>query len=274
METKLNKINQNIQDIIKETDIQGMEGLTNSLKHHFKVRGKMLRPLFMITVNEDLNGEFEYIERFATSLELIHNYSLIHDDLPSMDNDDYRRGELTVHKKYGEDNAILSGDYLLTKSFEYLLEVNNNTKTYLKGIYELSKNASNQGMLGGQFLDLNVDYLDSKDNIEKMYLLKTSALFVSSFAIPGIINDLSENDINILRKIGKDFGLLFQIFDDLSDIEEDENTGKITILKYLKDDSLEKEIHSLKNSLHENLEKLNLIKTKEIIDKLYNEKTS
>lgn len=269
MSKYIENINNDIQQIISKTSISGMERLNQSLTHHFNESGKMLRPLIMCLVNEDLKGEFVNIRNFALALELIHNYSLIHDDLPSMDNDDYRRNQLTVHKKFGEDTAILTGDFLLTKAFEVITTGGNYNPNLLKAIGKLAFNANEKGMIGGQFLDLNTEYLNNREKVLTMYSLKTSALFKSSFAIPGIINGLTDDKINILEELGDKFGLYFQIKDDLSDIEEDEKVNKITILKYIDKNEVNKLLEDLKEGIMDKLEMLNLEKTKELIIDLY-----
>lgn len=269
-----NVIDENISQIIAKTNIKGGELLYQGLAHHFSKKGKMLRPLLMMLVNEDLGGNNKTIEKFATSLELIHNYSLIHDDLPAMDNDDYRRGLLTVHKKFSEATAILTGDFLLTKAFEFVSSVNspNIDLNYIKAINELAKNSNEHGMLGGQFKDLNLQYLSSFENLFNMYEGKTSALFKSSFKIPGIVLGKDQGFINKLDETGRLFGLYFQIKDDFDDREEDDLIGKITVFKFLAIDEVENLLDDLYNSLMLNLDKLSLYKTKELIVNLYEKK--
>lgn len=268
IENELEEVYKNIEIIIESTNIEGMEKLYHSLLHHFSVKGKLLRPSIMILVNIDFGGNFANILPFATALELIHNYSLIHDDLPSMDNDDYRRGQLTVHKKFGEDTAILTGDYLLNKAFEIALEKNtfNSFENTILATKVLAKNASNEGMLGGQFMDLNPDFLNNKDNILNMYDKKTSALFKSAFIIPGIIAGLGDDSLYLLGKLGHLFGMYFQIIDDFGDIEQDKEAGKITLLSVIDKDSVLEIIENIKKEIYNSLKILNLKYTKELID--------
>lgn len=269
-----NVIDENISQIIAKTNIKGGELLYQGLAHHFSKRGKMLRPLLMMLVNVDLGGNVKIIEKFATSLELIHNYSLIHDDLPAMDNDDYRRGLLTIHKKFSEATAILTGDFLLTKAFEFVSSVSSHNidLNYIKAINELAKNSNEHGMLGGQFKDLNLQYLSSFENLFSMYEGKTSALFKSSFKIPGILLGKDQDFINKLDEIGRLFGLYFQIKDDFDDREEDDLIGKTTVFKFLAIDEVESLLDDLYDSLILNLDELSLYKTKELIVSLYEKK--
>ncbi len=272
-EIYLDKIHEEIVSIEKDINKNpGVEFLYSSLKYYFSNKGKMLRPGFMITVNEDLGGDFDQIKNFGIALELIHNYSLIHDDLPAMDNDDYRRGQFTIHKKYDEATAILLGDFLLTKAFEYAslpIESIDNGYSILKCINVLSKNANDFGMLGGQIMDMNPKKLSESSNILKMYEYKTSALFQSAFIIPGIINGLDDLNVEKLRKIGKYFGILFQILDDISDREEDEKIGKITILNFLNENEIQDIIQKFKEKINEDINSLKLKKTKEMMEEFY-----
>lgn len=266
----LDIIDSNIKDIIQQTNIPGVELLYKGAAHHFSKRGKMLRPLIMILVNEDLAGDFERVQRFATSLELIHNYSLIHDDLPAMDNDDFRRGLPTLHKKFSEATAVLTGDFLLTKAFEYVTDIDKDIDiNYVKAINELAKNSNEFGMLGGQFKDLNLGYLNSSKNLYSMYQGKTSALFKSSFKIPAILLGKDQGFINCLDEIGRLFGLYFQIKDDLDDRIEDDMIGKTTIFKFLSLNEVDDLLDELYQSLISNLDNLSLYKTKELIVNLY-----
>lgn len=269
----LDIIDSNIKNIIEQTNIPGVELLYKGAAHHFSKRGKMLRPLIMVLVNEDLDGDFERVQRFATSLELIHNYSLIHDDLPAMDNDDFRRGLPTVHKKFSEATAVLTGDFLLTKAFEYVTDTDKNIDTnYVNAINELAKNSNELGMLGGQFKDLNLEYLNSFENLYSMYQGKTSALFKSSFKIPAILLGKDQEFINSLDEIGRLFGLYFQIKDDLDDRREDDMIGKITVFKFLSLNEVKDLSDKLYQSLISNLDNLSLYKTKELIVNLYEKK--
>lgn len=276
----MNKYNSKIEEIYNEIlntinidNNPGIELLYESGKYHFSNKGKMLRPLIMISVNDDLGGTFDDIKPFAMALELIHNYSLVHDDLPGMDNDDYRRGQLTVHKKYDEGTAILVGDYFLTKAFEIVSNPryinNNNLENVIKAINSLSKNANDKGMLGGQVMDLNPEELNSKNKILKMYEYKTSALFKSAFTIPGILLEKEQKELETLKILGRDFGILFQILDDISDRKEDIEEGKITILDFLDEELSKNLIDSLYKNVIVNLEKMNLYNTKKILEDIY-----
>ena len=193
-------------------------------------KGKRLRPLFCMVVWQSLqkknsskakNSNLAAILPFAAAIELIHCYSLIHDDLPAMDNDDYRRGRLANHKKFGEANAILAGCALLTEAFAMVAKQTKNSKeTTIKAIHCLAEGAS--GMLSGQYLDLNLakNFTTKKKSIasfHKMVELKTACLFQSCFQIPAILSEVNLTELNLLKKIGKKIGVCFQIQDDFLD---------------------------------------------------------
>lgn len=198
--------------------------------------GKRLRPLILLRTYEMLakNKADNIVKNYAVALELIHNYSLIHDDLPSMDNDDYRRGRLTTHKKFNEANAILAGDALLNYAYQLLFKqlTENPNLNYIKAAREIADNAGIKGMIGGQVLDVDNEELDLKDII-LMYEYKTCALFASACASAAYLADLSDEKVDDLRKLGIYIGMAFQIQDDLLDFDRDEDLGKKTYIAFV-----------------------------------------
>ncbi len=194
--------------------------------------GKRLRPI-MVFEGAVLGGTpKEDVIPAACAMELIHSYSLVHDDLPAMDDDDLRRGKPTCHIVYGEANAILTGDALLTAAFELLagnLKVSTiKAENLLKAIEEIARAAGNQGMIGGQALDLQsegkkMDY----DALRELHSLKTGELFRAALKTGAILSDMSEAGLAALDSYANNFGLAFQITDDILDIEGNEDmTGK------------------------------------------------
>lgn len=184
--------------------------------------GKRLRPLFMKEMYEFFGGNDEAaIRPFMMALEMIHTYSLVHDDLPAMDNDDYRRGKLTTHKKYGEDMGILTGDALLNMAFETaFLAFDSDTDAALVGraLKVLGNKAGIYGMIGGQVVDVENDgKFVSEDTLYFVYKNKTSALIESAFMIGAILAGASEEDIALAEELGTSIGLAFQIQDDILD---------------------------------------------------------
>ena len=197
--------------------------------------GKRLRPMLMQETYRMFGGNGREIEPFMAAIEMIHTYSLVHDDLPAMDNDEYRRGRKTTHIVYGEAMAILAGDGLLTYAFETVAKafsMGGSQKTALVGraIGILAQKAGIDGMLGGQCVDVEAE--DPKVQIDMDRLLyihdkKTAAMIQSSMMIGAVLAGAGEDDIASLEKIGYLVGLAFQIRDDILDIEgTQEELGK------------------------------------------------
>lgn len=162
----------------------------------------------------------------ASAIEMIHTYSLIHDDLPAMDNDDYRRGKLTNHKVFGEATAILAGDGLLTLAFEVMLRQEGvSPPTLLKVVDEFARAAGMSGMVGGQAIDLQSEGKTiTLDQLRQMHLGKTGALFRASIRSGAILAGASAEQLGALTEYAESFGLAFQITDDILDFEGDEKT--------------------------------------------------
>jgi geranylgeranyl diphosphate synthase type II len=186
--------------------------------------GKRLRPILTLTTTHMLGGDSKVALSPACTLELIHTYSMIHDDLPCMDNDDFRRGKLTVHKKYSEGHAVLTGDFLLTYAFEILAtdpHLNGEKKSQLIAI--LARQSGSEGMIGGQVMDLTFE--GKKIPLETLQLLhrnKTAALLTASLEFGGIIGNATPLQQEQLRQFGESIGLAFQIVDDILDVTASE----------------------------------------------------
>ena len=194
--------------------------LAKAMKYSSIKGGKRIRAFLVSEASKIVNLSKHNAMIISSSIESIHSYSLIHDDLPSMDNDDFRRGKPSNHKKYGEATAILAGDALHDFAFQLLSGCLNNineTKN-IKLINYLSLCTGYKGLAGGQSLDLIYENKNiSKKKIIEMYYKKTGKLFEFSFASPFIINKQSERRVNFSKKYGSLFGTLFQIADDFID---------------------------------------------------------
>ena len=155
---------------------------------------------------------------FAIAIELIHNYSLIHDDLPCMDDDDYRRGQFTVHKKYGEANGVLAGDLLLNLAYEIIAKelFCFSMKNKIKAFQIIAKAAGIAGMVGGQFLDINKN-VDTYEELEMIYHKKTGALIQAAVLAGAYLGGANESDIKKMEKFGQCLGMAFQLRDDMLD---------------------------------------------------------
>ena len=195
--------------------------------------GKRLRPIMAIKSYEMFGKDIEEILPYAIAIEMIHTYSLIHDDLPAMDNDDFRRGKPTNHKVFGEAMAILSGDGLLNSAFETIadymeeLKTIDNYKKHIRAFKEISRYSGVYGMIGGQVVDLfaNHDTM-AEDKLMFMYKTKTAALIQSALVTGAIIGEAKEEEIESMREFGLNLGLAYQIRDDILDMNQDKDIKK------------------------------------------------
>lgn len=189
--------------------------------------GKRLRPILVIAAAEVVGGGAEKVLPTACAIELIHTFSLIHDDLPAIDNDDYRRGKLTCHKVFGEDMAILAGDGLLTHAFQ-LLAQNSEIKTINKEamplvIKEVAAAIGTLGLIGGEVVDIQSEGKEiDLPRLEYIHSHKTGALIAISLRVGAMLMDAQEEEIEALFQYGKLIGLAFQIVDDILNVEGDE----------------------------------------------------
>ena len=202
--------------------------LAKSMNYSLLGAGKRIRPVLSLACAEIVGGRPADIVSAASAIELIHTYSLIHDDLPAMDDDDYRRGKPSNHKMFGEAAAILAGDALLTCAFELLaLPLSVSPERQLRVISETAKAAGWQGMVGGQVLDTLGDTESDLKYIEQVHRLKTGALLIASARLGAILGGGSEEDVTTLERYASCLGLAFQIKDDILDvIGESEIIGK------------------------------------------------
>lgn len=205
------------------------EKIFNAMKYSLFAGGKRLRPIMLIAAADSISNDGEKFLPVACAMEMIHTYSLIHDDLPEMDNDDYRRGKLTNHKVFGESTAILAGDALLTHAFDVITRQENvEPKILIAVIREISVAAGIGGMIGGQSIDIQSEgKLIDMSTLKKMHLGKTGALFKAAIRAGAILAEASAEQLDALTKYAENFGLAFQITDDILDVTGDEkNLGK------------------------------------------------
>lgn len=246
-ELKQQKI-QKIEQILKEylPEQTGHQKLImDAMEYSVMAGGKRLRPMlmmetFFLFANEESDSKI--VEPFMAAIEMIHTYSLVHDDLPAMDNDDYRRGRKTTHVVYGEAMGILAGDALLNYAFETA------AKTFSmfpekslqigKALQILAKKAGIYGMIGGQVVDVNsVGQSLSKEILDFIYELKTSALIESAMMIGAVLAGASEEDVQKIEGIAKNVGIAFQIQDDILDVT---STAEVLGKPILSDEKNEK----------------------------------
>ena len=248
MQKKLDKIasdtNKFLKSFIKK---QKKSELITPMQYGLFSGGKKIRSKILIDVGSLFELNYKSLIIIGAAVECIHAYSLIHDDLPCMDNDTIRRGKPSTHIKFGESTAVLAGNSLLTMAFEILsfngLKISKNIKVDL--INRISASSGHLGIAGGQYLDLSYERKKiSKKKIIEMEIKKTGKLFSFCCAVPLIIKNKSRNEIRRFENIGSEIGLLFQVADDLIDFKgnskvagkktrKDEKKGKATLISFL-----------------------------------------
>ena len=216
-------IDKNIALLLQENNVYP-EVIHEAVRYSIFAGGKRIRPVMCLAAAEALGKESKPLLPVACALEMIHTYSLIHDDLPAMDNDDYRRGKLTNHKVFGEGIAVLAGDALLTKAFEVMAAFGCATAAeklpvVLQVVKEIATASGTLGMIGGQVVDLQSEGKEiSKDTLHYIHTRKTGALFIVSIRSGALLSEATEQELTALSVYAEKFGLAFQITDDLLDI--------------------------------------------------------
>ena len=222
--------------------------IMEAMNYSFLAGGKRLRPMLMSETYRLFGGKSKVIEPFMAAIEMIHTYSLVHDDLPAMDNDEYRRGKETTWKVYGEAMGILAGDALLNYAFETAaraFDMEPQNAGLGKALQILAKKAGIFGMVGGQVVDVQSenDTAMTKEKLDFIYRLKTSALIESSMLIGAVLAGATRNEQNIIEEVAEKVGLAFQIQDDILDVTStmevlgkpigsDEKNHKVTYVTY------------------------------------------
>ena len=268
MKNKLNRIakdtNNFLNNFIKK---QKKTDLITPIKYSIFPGGKKIRSKILIDIGKLFNVSYTILIKIGAAVECIHAYSLIHDDLPCMDNDSLRRGKSSTHIKFGESTAVLAGNSLLTMAFEILSDKNLKVheKIKIELINRLSECAGHSGIAGGQYLDLSFEKKKiSKTKIIQMQIKKTGKLFSFCSMVPAIIKNKDKKTINNFARIGCDIGLLFQITDDLIDFsgetkkagkktKKDHKQGKATLISLLGYENTVKYTNRLKLNLFKKL---------------------
>ncbi len=203
----------------EETGFQ--KTILEAVNYSILAGGKRLRPLLMKETFLMFGGEGKLVEPFMAAMEMIHTYSLVHDDLPAMDNDEYRRGKKTTHAVYGEAMGILAGDALLNLAFETAtgaFDIEPGPRT-AKALQILSKKAGIYGMIGGQVVDVESEGQPlSAEKLDFIYRLKTSALIEAAMMVGAVLAGASEEEVDTIERVAGDVGLAFQIQDDILDV--------------------------------------------------------
>lgn len=217
-EHKIRQIGLTIQDFYQSKEVSA--DLTETILYSIEAGGKRIRPLLLLELLEGFGLELTPAHfQVAAALEMIHTGSLIHDDLPAMDNDDYRRGRLTSHKKFGEDMAILAGDSLFLDPYGLVAMVELPSQVKVELIAELSLAAGSFGMVAGQVLDMQGEGRKlTMDQLQTIHANKTGKLLAYPFVAAGIIAQTGQSVLGKLRQVGELLGLAFQVRDDILDV--------------------------------------------------------
>jgi geranylgeranyl diphosphate synthase, type II len=201
-------------------------GLEEAMRYSLLAGGKRVRPVLALATARALGSDPEGFLPIASAIELIHTYSLIHDDLPAMDDDELRRGLPTSHIKFGEDVAILAGDGLFAEAVRLFCEQPGDPAHVLAALRELTAATGVDGMVGGQYVDVTVGELDA-EGLRALHALKTGRLIAASVGVVLTLEGLEEPETIQLRRFANELGVLFQIVDDILDVtESDEQLGK------------------------------------------------
>ena len=231
---ELNKRTQAAEEILKKY-LPEEEGfaltMAQAMNYSMLAGGKRLRPVLMLEPYRLFGGEEEVVEPFMAAMEMIHTHSLIHDDLPALDNDDYRRGRLTTHKVYGEAMGVLSGVALLNYAYEVMLTAFDGTgekDRVIKGLRIMADKTGIHGMLGGQSVDVENDGKPvDREVLDYIYQNKTSALIECAMMTGAVLAGATEEAVKVIEEAARNIGLAFQIQDDILDVTStSEELGK------------------------------------------------
>jgi farnesyl diphosphate synthase len=220
LKNRLERINQVLEKYLPSAD-QEPKKLHQAMRYSVLGAGKRIRPLLVYAAGETFGVDLKQLDIPACAIELVHSYSLIHDDLPAMDNDDFRRGKPSCHKAFDEATAILAGNALFNLAFEILAQVKN-----LEMITTLTKACGSFGMVGGQIIDLEENKQLTIEQLAHMHKLKTGALIRASIKLGALTaNSIKQKQLEILNQYAQCIGLAFQIQDDILD-----NDGYVSLL--------------------------------------------
>ena len=261
------------------------EDIFKAMKYTLSLPGKRLRPIFCLETTRMLGGDMMKARPTACAIEMLHVQSLIHDDLPCMDNDDFRRGKPSNHKVFGEANAVLAGDALLTYAPQTIIEKSTelSSEQLLKIIYEYTKFAGAYGLIAGQVVDIESEggkYVKSpEETLDFIHLNKTAVLFRLAVRCGAIIAKAPDDVINEVDNFAKKFGLAFQIYDDIMDeistfeemgktIGKDKNSGKLTYVSLYGLEEAKQKFNSMLEDCYDIISKYDSSIIKEILESL------
>ena len=282
MKNLINLIDNKLDEYLK---IEYPEDIFKAMKYTLMLPGKRLRPVMCIETARLLGCPAEKVMAAACAIEMLHVQSLIHDDLPCMDNDDFRRGQPSNHKVFGEANAVLAGDALLTYAPQLIIEKSNGltSEQILKIIHEYTKFAGAYGLIAGQVVDIESEggklVKSAEETLDFIHLNKTAVLFRLAVKIGAIAAGADDDTINKFDTFGKKFGLCFQIYDDIMDevstfeelgksIGKDKQSGKLTYVSLYGLDEAKNKFRTLINECYGIISNYNSEIFNNILDKL------
>jgi Geranylgeranyl pyrophosphate synthase len=250
----------------KEEGLQKV--VIEAMNYSLAVGGKRIRPILMQSCYTLFGGKTDIIEPFMAAIEMIHTYSLVHDDLPAMDNDEYRRGYKTTHIVYGEAMGILAGDGLLNYAFETAMkafDLKGESQKVGEALKVLAHKAGIYGMIGGQTVDIeSVEQIITEEKLDFIFRLKTAALIEASMMIGAILAGASKEQVSKIEQIAKNIGIAFQIQDDILDVTStlevlgkpilsDEKNHKVTYVTLKGLEQAEQDVENMSNQALESL---------------------
>lgn len=225
LKQKKQAVEQELERVLSKDDTL----LFKAMRYAVFSGGKRFRPLLTLSSGECFGAAQDVVLPFACALELIHNYSLVHDDLPSLDNDDIRRGQPSCHKAFGEDIALLAGDSLLTLAFEVIAKTHVDVDLLPRKeqvLREISHLSGVNGMIGGQFMDVTLSAEELTEEIlHDLILMKTGGLITASVKTGAIIGGANDSQLEAINQFGRNIGMAFQIRDDIHDSAQEEERG-------------------------------------------------
>ena len=274
LKKRTEEINKVIQSYLPEEE-GFAKTMAQAMNYSILAGGKRLRPMLILETLRLFGGEEKLAYPFMAAMEMIHTHSLVHDDLPALDNDDYRRGRLTTHKVYGEAMGVLSGVALLNYAYEVMLTAFDTADTpdcqahVIQALKVISHKTGLYGMLGGQSVDVENDGKPlSKEMLDYIYKHKTSALLEASMMAGAVLGGADEQELALVESAASDIGLAFQIRDDILDVtstseelgkpvHSDEKNNKITYVTLFGTEEASRQVEALSESAVSSLEKLN-----------------
>ena len=284
MKELISKIDEKLDEYLQ---ITYPEDIFKAMKYTLSLPGKRLRPVMCLETVRMLGGDMEKAYPTACAIEMLHVQSLIHDDLPCMDNDDFRRGKPSNHKVFGEANAVLAGDALLTYAPQTIIEksMGLSAEQLVKIIHEYTKFGGAYGLIAGQVVDIESEggkYVKSpEETLDFIHLNKTAVLFRLAVRTGAIIANATEDEFNKMDEFAKKFGLAFQIYDDIMDeistfeelgktIGKDKNSGKLTYVSLYGLEEAKNKFSSLIEECYGIIDKYHSEIMSGILDKLKN----